>query len=181
MERAPAGASLSADFAVSFRDLMLQGLTREMQATKAVLASIPDAQRDYRPHPKSRTAWELAWHIAADIWFLEGVAELQFEMNPDLSHQNPAQTAVELAQWYENRFLNALSKVQAMSPQQLLTPVSLGGVAAQNRLAFPAFLYLLFLHQHTVHHRGQLSTYLRPMGSKVPNIYGPSADAPGTA
>ncbi len=102
-------------------------------------------------------------------------------MNPDLSHQNPAQTAVELAQWYENRFLNALSKVQAMSPQQLLTPVSLGGVAAQNRLAFPAFLYLLFLHQHTDHHRGQLSTYLRPMGSKVPNIYGPSADAPGTA
>jgi uncharacterized damage-inducible protein DinB len=42
----------------------------------------------------------------------------------------------------------------------------------------PAVLYLGFLNNHTIHHRGELSTYLRPMGSKVPSIYGGSYDEP---
>lgn len=170
--------SFTVEFAATFRDLMLHSLEQEMQVTKRVLAGIPDSQRDYRPHPKSRSAWELAWHIAADVWFLEGIANLQFEVDPDVSHPNPAQTSAELAEWYDSHFTAALNKVRAMPPEQLLTPVTLGGVAAEEGLHFHAFVYLLFLDKHTVHHRAQLSTYLRPMGSRVPSIYGASADAP---
>lgn len=170
--------SFTAEFAATFRDLMLNSLAQETRATKKVLAGIPDSQRDYRPHRKSRSAWELAWHIAADVWFLEGIATLEFEVNPDLSHENPAQNSVELAEWYEKQFLSAMAKVRAMSAGQLLTPVALGGVATEKGLRLPAFLYLMLLSQHTIHHRGQLSTYLRPMGSNVPSIYGPSADEP---
>jgi uncharacterized damage-inducible protein DinB len=65
-----------------------------------------------------------------------------------------------------------------MTAEQLLSRVSLGGIAEQQQLQLPAFVYLLSLAKHTAHHRGQLSTYLRPMGSKVPSIYGGSADAP---
>jgi uncharacterized damage-inducible protein DinB len=41
-------------------------------------------------------------------------------------------------------------------------------------------VYVAFMSNHSIHHRGQLSTYLRPMGSKVPSIYGGSADEPIT-
>jgi uncharacterized damage-inducible protein DinB len=169
---------LTPEFAVMFRDLLAQGLALEVTVTKKVLAAIPSDQRDYRPHPTSRSVWELAWHIAADVWFLEGISDGRFEVNADLSHPNPARDPIELAEWYENRFVAALAKVCAMTPAQLLTELALGDVAAKGGLRFPAVLYLLFLEKHTVHHRGQLSAYLRPIGGKVPRVYGPSADEP---
>jgi hypothetical protein len=60
------------EFAEAFRDLMGDVLSREVKLTARVLASIPDEGREYRPHPKSRSAWELAWHVAAGVWFLDG-------------------------------------------------------------------------------------------------------------
>jgi uncharacterized damage-inducible protein DinB len=60
-----------------------------------------------------------------------------------------------------------------MTPQQLATPVNFLSL-----FTFPAFVYLGLVNNHSIHHRGQLSTYLRPMGSKVPSIYGGSADEP---
>ena len=62
-----------------------------------------------------------------------------------------------------------------MTPQQLATPVNFLGL-----FNFPAYVYLGLVNNHSIHHRGQLSTYLRPMGSKVPSIYGGSADEPMT-
>ena len=168
-----------ADFAVQFRDLMLDVMNREAVLTQRVLASVSDDQRDYRPDAKSRSAWELAWHIAADVWFLEGIAELSFDPNPDELHENPAGTSAELAEWYGDRVSTALDRIGGMSGDELLTPVSMGGVAAESGLSFPAFVYLLWAHNHIVHHRGQLSAYLRPAGGTVPSIYGPSADEPG--
>jgi uncharacterized damage-inducible protein DinB len=66
-----------------------------------------------------------------------------------------------------------LARVAAMSAEQLLTPVEFFGV-----FNLPAVLYLGFLNNHSIHHRGELATYLRPMGSKVPSIYGGSFDEP---
>jgi len=163
-------------FAVVFRDLMVQSLAQELPVTTRVLAAVPDLQREYRPSPASRSAWELSWHIAADVWFLEGIADLQFESDPDLRHANPAETTTALAKWYEHAFLAALDKVRTMASELLLAEVALGGVAAEAGMRFPASLYLLFLEKHTIHHRGQLAAYLRPMGARVPAIYGRSAD-----
>jgi len=60
-----------------------------------------------------------------------------------------------------------------MTPAQLATPVDFDDVCKM-----PAVFYLGFVNNHSVHHRGQLAAYLRPMGSKVPSIYGGSADEP---
>ncbi|MFQ5927760.1 MAG: DinB family protein [Terriglobia bacterium] len=176
------GASTAQDptpeFALAFRELMLQVLGDEMRTTCRVLSAIPDDTHHYRPNQKSRSAWELAWHIAADVWFLEGIAEHHFQPNPDSSNPNPCKTGAELADWYAHRYREALEKIRAMTPEQLIAPVTLGGVATEAHVSFPAFLYLMLGHLHTVHHRGQLSAYLRPMGAKVPSIYGASADEP---
>ena len=74
---------------------------------------------------------------------------------------------------YDEHFHRAADRVRAMAPEQLATPVDFLGT-----FNFPAAFYLAFLNNHSVHHRGALATYLRPMGSKVPCIYGGSYDEP---
>ena len=169
-------AGFSPDFAVTFRALMLDVLGREAEVTARVLAAVPDTQCNYRPATESRSAAELAWHIAADVWFLEGIARREFEINPDKTHANPTQSSAELAEWYLAHVRGALDRIRAVPAGHLVAPLTVGGVAEHSGRAFPAFVYLLWAHTHTVHHRGQLAAYLRPMGAKVPSIYGPSGD-----
>jgi uncharacterized damage-inducible protein DinB len=66
-----------------------------------------------------------------------------------------------------------VARVAKMTPEQLMTPINF-----YNVFNLPAVLYLGFLINHSIHHRGELATYLRPMGSKVPSIYGGSYDEP---
>jgi len=159
------------EFAVGYRALMLDGVLRELEITKKVLAAIPDSKSDYRPDPNARSAWELAWHLAnTDVQFLDGIADLNFSM---ATPENKPNTVAELVEWYETNIKRGAARVAALSPQQLLTPVNFLGA-----FNFPAVVYLAFLNNHSIHHRGALATYLRPMGSKVPSIYGGSYDEP---
>jgi uncharacterized damage-inducible protein DinB len=161
--------TLTPDFILTFRDMMLAGLERELPTTKRVIAAVPDDRADYRPDPKSRTARELAWHIAhADVHFADGIANLSFNMD---DKTEAPKTSSEMAAWYETNLKRAIERVRVMKAEQLLTPVNF-----YDAFNLPAALYLTFLNNHSIHHRGQLATYLRPMGSKVPNIYGGSAD-----
>ena len=160
----------SKEFAAAYRDLMVQSLTNEMQTTKKVLAAVPDDKYDYKPDPKARTAGELAWHIATvDVQFAEEIAEGKFSMDP--RYKDQPQTSAELADWYEKNFTRGLAKLRAMTPEQLVRVLNFYDI-----MNMPAYFYLSFIEKHSIHHRGQLAAYLRPMGSKVPSIYGGSAD-----
>jgi uncharacterized damage-inducible protein DinB len=160
------------EFAVAYRDTMLMGLGNEMKATKRVLGAIPDAKRDYKPDPNARTAQELAWHLAsADVQMLDEVADRKFVMEPRFKDE--PKTSDDLASWYEKNFSRAIERVQTMSAEELLTPVDFYGA-----FNLPVVYYLAFVNNHSIHHRGQLATYLRPMGAKCPSIYGGSHDEP---
>ena len=165
------------EFAATFRDVLVFSLRQEMKTTAQVIAAIPEARRDYRPDPKARTAFELGWHLAsADVWFLEGIASMSFEkMYENETNQDALRPGSigEIVAWYNSDMAAALKKIGAMSPAQLNTVINFFGV-----FNLPAFQYIQFALNHSIHHRGQLSSYLRPMGSKVPNIYGGSADTP---
>jgi uncharacterized damage-inducible protein DinB len=162
----------SKEFAAAYRDMMVQNLLQEMATTKKVLAAVPDNKRDYRPDPKARTAGELAWHVASvDVQFLEEIPEGKFTMEPRFKEQ--PKTSAELADWYEKNFTRAMERVKTMTPEQLVTVLNF-----YDAFHFPAYVYLSFLEKHSIHHRGQLSAYLRPMGAKCPSIYGGSADEP---
>jgi uncharacterized damage-inducible protein DinB len=164
---------LTPEFALGFRQVMLDGVTRELEITKNVIAAIPDAKSDYRPDPNARTAWDLAWHMAnTDVQFLDGIANLSFTMETPAAENKP-KTVAELVDWYDKNFKRAAAGVAALSAEQLLTPVDFMGI-----FNFPAVFYLGFLNNHSIHHRGALATYLRPMGAKVPSIYGGSYDFP---
>jgi uncharacterized damage-inducible protein DinB len=162
---------MSPEFALGYRAMMLDGVTREAEITKKVIAAVPDAASSYKPDPVARTAKELAWHLAnTDVQFLDGIADLNFKME---SPEHPPQTSAEVVAWYDANVKRGVASIAAMTPEQLLTPVNFYGV-----FNLPAVLYLGFLTSHSIHHRGELSTYLRPMGSKVPSIYGGSYDEP---
>jgi uncharacterized damage-inducible protein DinB len=145
----------------------------ESETNKKIIQAVPAAKSSYRPHAKNWTALELAWHIASsDVWFLQAVANGKFSME---DHSLPAtvKAPAEVLAWYNTNLPAGLEKVKKLSGAQLAKEISLGGV-----FNLPAVSYLDFLIRHTVHHRGQLSVYLRPMGAKVPSIYGGSADEP---
>jgi len=162
---------LTPEFAAGLRAMMLDGIAREAEITKRVIGAVPDAKSEYRPDPNARTAKELAWHIAnTDVQFLDGIADLQFKME---SPEQKPQTSGEVVAWYDENMKRGIARVQAMTAEQLLTPVEFFGV-----FNLPAVAYLAFLNNHSIHHRGELATYLRPMGSKVPSIYGGSYDEP---
>jgi len=162
---------MTPEFAAGLRAMMLDGIQREAECTKRVIAAVPDHKSEYRPDPNARSAKELAWHIAnTDVQFLDGIADLNFKMeNPE----HKPQTSAEVVQWYDENMKRGIARVAAMSPEQLITPIEFFGV-----FNLPAIAYLGFLNNHSVHHRGELATYLRPMGSKVPSIYGGSYDEP---
>ena len=162
---------LTPEFALGYRAMMLDGVLREAEITKKVIAAVPDAASSYKHDPNGRTAKELAWHLAnTDVQFLDGIADLKFTMaNPE----HKPQTSAEVVAWYDANVKRGAARVAAMTPEQLMTPVNFVGV-----FNLPAVLYLGFLNNHSIHHRGELATYLRPMGSKVPSIYGGSYDEP---
>jgi len=166
----PDTKTLSPEFALGLRDLMLQGVMQEAQTTKKVIAAVPDAHGDYRPDPKARTAKELAWHLASvDVQFLDEIADGKFNMEP--RYKDAPKTSAEMAEWYAKNIARGAERVRALTAQQLTTQLDFYGA-----FNLPAVMYLGFLNNHSIHHRGQLATYLRPMGSKVPSIYGGSAD-----
>src|SRR5208282_5308127 len=101
------------EFALGYRQLMLDGLGRELEITKNVIAAIPDSKSDYRPDPNARTAWELAWHLAnTDVQFLNGIADMNFAMPQPA--QKPTNVS-ELVAWYDSNFKSASARVAALN------------------------------------------------------------------
>ena len=148
----------------------------EAAATAKVLAAVPDEQRDYKPDAKSRTAWELATHLATgDIWFIDSICDGAFNFDPEGEKKMSAgfKTIGDVVEFYKREYPARLQRLRSTSPEQLVKVVDFFGLMQQ-----PAASFLGFANNHGIHHRGQLAAYLRAMGSKVPAIYGGSADEP---
>jgi uncharacterized damage-inducible protein DinB len=150
---------------------LLDSIEREHQVTKKVLSALPEEKLSWRPHSKGRSAGELAWHIAhSEIWFLEGIAAGQFSLYQ--APEAPGNVA-DILSYYQGKLPAALAKLRALAPEQFGQILNYAGV-----FNLPVFVYLMLTVSHSIHHRGQLSAYLRTMGEKVPAIYGGSADEP---
>jgi uncharacterized damage-inducible protein DinB len=158
-----------AEFLLSF---LLPQLKSEQAVTKRILSAVPSDKGDYKPHAKCKSAFQLAWHIAVcEIWLLDAVIHRQFGEIATRSAE--LKTGSDIAQWHEENFLLRMPLLEALSGDELATPVDFIGLRSD-----PAVAYLNIAIRHSVHHRGQLSAYLRPMGAKVPAIYVESGDEP---
>ena len=141
---------------------------KEAKTTRNVLARIPDGN-DYRPDPKSRTAKEIAWQIVGeDKMIIDALETGRAEWDPAPA---PA-TMKEVLEIYEKQSATLDSRWNALPAARWNGNLEFFG---SQRPAGPMAWSFLF---DIIHHRGQITTYLRPMGSKVPQIYGPSGDEP---
>jgi uncharacterized damage-inducible protein DinB len=165
-------AQLTPDVAKSMFSLTVPALEREHEITKRVIEAIPAAKGDYRPDAVSKTALELAWHIVvAEKRFLAGVCAGAFDFSP-INRPETIRDSAGIAAWFDETFAANLKQLQQLSGEQLIKIIDFRGA-----FQFPAVAFLQLSMNHTIHHRGQLSMYLRPMGAKVPAIYGESYDS----
>jgi uncharacterized damage-inducible protein DinB len=156
-----------------FLDFFVRNLEMECPTTKKVLAAVPNDKKTYKPDEKSKSAHDLAWHIASsDIWFIDSVLNASFDMTDGEGPPAPA-TIAEIVTWYEMNYTDRIAKLKSAPIEKLLKPTPFFGM-----MELPALMYMNFMTHHMVHHRGQLAAYLRAMGGKVPSIYGGSADEP---
>jgi uncharacterized damage-inducible protein DinB len=153
---------------VDEKTLFTEFWTNESKTTRNVLARIPEGS-DYRPDPKSRTAQEIAWQIVCEEkMIIDAMESGKAEWAPP----PVPSTMREVLQAYEKQSAGLDERWKSLAAERWAGALDFFGT---KRPASPMAWSFLF---DIVHHRGQITTYLRPMGSKVPQIYGPSADEP---
>jgi len=154
------------------REFYLQNCASELPRFIAVIEAVPADQLDYRPHPRSRSAHELIAHLIGhdqDVLELAQTGKINHRMHV------PFKSLDEGLQLFRTAHAALEREVAAMSDSAW---ESLGKflIDGEVKYEFPRRDLAWMLLFDSLHHRGQLSTYLRPMGGKVPSIYGPSAD-----
>jgi uncharacterized damage-inducible protein DinB len=166
-------AQMTADQATFLLGILMGTIKQESIATKNVIAAIPSDKGDFKPDEHSKCSLELARHFAE--WEAR-LTSIPIEGKLDPSGPSPipesVRTPAELAAWYEQSTTDKLEKLKALTPEQLTKIIDFRGL-----FQLPAVMYLQIASNHSIHHRGQLSAYLRSMGSKVPPIYGESYDS----
>jgi uncharacterized damage-inducible protein DinB len=152
------------------QDLLLGTLKNESRTTKKILEAVPADKAEYRPDPFARTAMELVRHIAAaEMRFLETTINAAFPTTAGLPES--VKTPAEVAAWYSENFARNFEKLAQLKGDHLVKITDFRGI-----FKLPAVAFLQVGMNHSIHHRGQLSSYLRCMGAKVPSIYGESFD-----
>jgi uncharacterized damage-inducible protein DinB len=153
------------------QDVYLGMLKNESKVTKKILEAVPADKCEYRPDAISKSAIELVRHIAAaDNRFLESVINGLFDTTSAMIPES-TKTPAQIAAWYEERFAKNFEALAKLNGEQLVKIVDFRGMFQR-----PAVTFIMMGLHHTIHHRGQLSSYLRCMGAKVPSIYGESYD-----
>ena len=158
----------------NFREYYVQCLDAEVPTFIRVLKAVPPDQAGYKPHPRSTSAGDLVWLLAVELRDARELLE-----HGDVNYmETPAPGVAESIAAYEKNAAALKTQLAKVDDARWESPARLkmdGKVVWETTVGDMLFGFLF----DAIHHRGQLSSYLRPMGAKVPSIYGPSADDPG--
>lgn len=155
----------------TLREFYLERRRAELPIFLKVLRALPTDKMDYKPHERSPTAQQLVWTLT---WELATCVNVAREHRGEWVSA-PAPSIEEMIPQFEKSASKLVELVAAMDDAAWDEPAEFyyGGKKVSEQ---PASAFLWMVHFDAIHHRGQLTTYLRPMGSKVPAIYGPSGD-----
>jgi len=156
------------------REVFGESFRAERPKFLRVLEAVPAKEAGYKPHPKSGSAADIVWTIASewgDACELIDHGRVEFAARPAPDLKASLAAFEKNAAGIEKRLDGLDDRAWEKNAQFYMD----GKVVWEGPLGDMLMGFLF----DAIHHRGQLSTYLRPMGSKVPSIYGPSADDPG--
>lgn len=154
------------------KDMFLQQFQRECEITTKLLKSYPADKAELKPAEKLRTARELSWVFVAE----QGVAAMALRGKIEMGQAPPApSTLAEVIGAFEGASAETVKQVTAASDETLNRTIQFpAGPGKMGDFRTLDVLWMTLMDQ--IHHRGQLSVYLRLAGGRVPSIYGPTAD-----
>jgi uncharacterized damage-inducible protein DinB len=157
---------------------LLDAMEREHATTVRVLRAYPADKLDLQPHPKSKTARQLAWLFVQEQGLVEKAITTGFDWStPPAAPPPPPESLDEIVDAFEAAHGRVVGRVRGMGADELRQTVKFF-VAPKTLGDIPKLDFLWFLLHDQIHHRGQFSVYLRMADGKVPSIYGPTADEP---
>ncbi|MCC7032625.1 MAG: DinB family protein [Acidobacteria bacterium] len=159
-------------------DTLLPEFDRETAVTRMLLERVPDGRFDWKPHPTSMTLGRLAAHLAElPHWVCITIAQDSFDVTtPRPEGDQPPATREAVLSLFDEKAAAARSALAGRGDGELMAPWTLLQ-GKQALFTMPKVTVLrTFVFNHLVHHRGQLSVYLRMQGVPIPAIYGASGD-----
>ncbi len=156
---------------MTLREFYLQRRQAEHPVFMRVLKALPKDRLDYKPHGRSPSAEQVVWTLTNELKACVNVVrENKSEWNA--APPPPIDEMLKMFEQWSNELMDRVSKMDEASWNRVAQFYVNGKVVSEQ----PVETFLWFIHFDAIHHRGQLSAYIRPMGGKVPAIYGPSAD-----
>jgi uncharacterized damage-inducible protein DinB len=158
-------------------DALLPEFDHEMAVTRKVLERVAEDQLGWKPHEKSMTLGRLATHVAEiPKWGQTILNEAEFNMVDGAYQPGTASSTADVLAIFDDQVKTIRPLLAAKSDAELMSTWTFKQ-NGQVLFGMPrAAAWRSWVMNHLIHHRGQLSVYLRQTGSKVPGIYGPSAD-----
>ena len=161
-------------------ELFIADMEREREKTRKAVEAVPDGKSDWKPHDRAMPFGRLASLVATmPAWVTMMIDRDEFDIAPASPHASqfsqPLNGRAELAKAVDDGFAGARTALERTNDDHLMKPWRLkarGQVVAEA----PRHVMLRDALMHLSHHRGQLTTYIRIAGGKVPSIYGPTAD-----
>ena len=162
---------------MALKDALIAELKHESSMTKKMLEKVPMDKKDWKPHERSMTLGHLATHVADTPHWASTIIHIDdfdfmkdYKMNPD------ANTPEELIATFQLHLDKAIADLNNMSDEDFNKPWTVRR-GEQVMFSLPKKVSMRgWAFNHLVHHRGQLSVYLRLLNVPVPGMYGPSAD-----
>ena len=160
-------------------DALLPEYDHELATTRRLLERVPEADFGWKPHEKSMSLGQLAGHVAnIPFWLLSTMTADFYDVTAGDKEATlaPPETRQELLAAFDDKMKKARASLAAATDAQMLAPWALKN-DGQEIFSMPRIAVVRsFVMNHLIHHRGQLSVYLRLRDVPLPSIYGPTAD-----
>lgn len=155
----------------------LSELKQEAASTTKLLEKVPDEQFDWKPHEKSMTLKQLATHVAEmSVWLTYTISTEYLDFSETPYKPTDVKSTAELVAFHQENVQKAADALTNCTDEQLADNWTMknGDLVY---FSMPRYAVLRnMVYNHLIHHRGQLSVYLRLLDVAIPGLYGPSAD-----
>jgi uncharacterized damage-inducible protein DinB len=162
---------------MTISESLLPEFDAEMENTRKLLAALPDGKWDWKPHPKSMSLGQLAGHIADMTgWAVDTIEKPSLELGPDDYKPYIPASVDDVVSTFQEKRSQARTAIAKASDADMRHVWSMTW-SGQKIIEMPRIAVLRgMVINHIIHHRGQLTVYVRLLDGKVPGLYGPSAD-----